>query len=189
MWKTKLSQVLMSTLGRSLCDSLLIKNFYFESRCQRWWKSSTAAPVLPGFNLTALHVVTSADGRRDFITGRHRHSCTLALSVVLDLITHLKVTRRPALSPVRSLAHTAPPSGPTSAWIIQPITRLSSLNRIPDWDMLCSLQNVSRYTCLTCSRVSERAPVCVEKQLKKHGKVTHLRQDGILMAEAVVSRP
>lgn len=69
--------------------------------------------------------------------------------------------------------------GPDSIWIIQPITRLSSLNRVPDWSMLCSLQMSHA---IPDWRVSVCANAWVEKQLRKHEKVTgHLDWGGRIM--------
>ena len=71
--------------------------------------------------------------------------------------------------------------GPDSIWIIQPITRLSSLNRVPDWSMLCSLQMSHA---IPDWRVSVCANAWVEKQLRKHEQVTDFLQQGILIGEA-----
>lgn len=58
--------------------------------------------------------------------------------------------------------HTSSHSAPDAVWIIQPITRLSDLSRVPDCDMLRSLKNPSRYAWLT--RV--RTQVCAKPSMK-----------------------
>lgn len=58
-------------------------------------------------------------------------------------------------------------AAPDSIWIIQPITRLSSLSLVPDCDMVCSLKNASRYAWLTRVRIQVCRNICAKPSIKR----------------------
>lgn len=106
-----------------------------------------------------------------------RSTCVVTNSLMLIyIITHLQI--HTTYTHTYLFTHSVSP-GPDSIWIIQPITRLNSLNCVPDWDMLCSLL-MSHATPDWCVSVCVSVCKCI-KETYKCSYVSNFIQQGILI--------